>query len=188
MSDKRFNPEKAKSLMRAERKKLLPPNKIIEHLNLASNDTVADLGAGNGYFTLPIAKKTKLVYAVDIEPKMLDMLAVNADEEKIKNIQYVESDLEHIHLDDNAVDKVIISFVIHEVGSVKNTLQEIKRILKPGGEMLLIEWEAVQTESGPPLDHRIPSKDMVKTLKENDFEVELIQLNEANYAVKATTR
>ncbi|MFZ3579786.1 class I SAM-dependent methyltransferase [Virgibacillus sp. DJP39] len=64
-----------------KRKDLLPPDKVLEHLNLNFNDTVADLGAGNGYFTIPIAKSTRdLVYAVDIEPKMLEMLKVNAGE------------------------------------------------------------------------------------------------------------
>ncbi|WP_156288874.1 class I SAM-dependent methyltransferase [Oceanobacillus salinisoli] len=186
MTDKRFNPEKARVLMSEDRKKLLPPDEIIKHLNVTQDDTIADLGAGNGYFTIPLARRTKkTVYAVDIEPKMLEMLRENAREELFENLFYVESDLDHIQLDDNSVNKVMIAFVIHEVPNIDKTLSEIKRILKSGGQMLLIEWEAIQTESGPPVHHRIPSEEMSRILKENGFDAKIIPLNQANYAIKA---
>ncbi|WP_286171038.1 class I SAM-dependent methyltransferase [Lentibacillus populi] len=185
MTDKRFNPEKAHSLMRTERKKLLPPNEIMEYLGVNSGDTVADLGAGNGYFTIPIAKNAEKVYAVDIEPKMLEMLKENAGEEQLDNIQYVESDLDHIKLDDESVNKVIVAFVMHEVPNVDRTLAEINRILKPEGQMLLLDWEAIETESGPPLHHRISSNEMINILERNGFDTEVVPLNPANYAVRA---
>lgn len=188
MTDKRFNPEKAQSLLREERKKALPPDEIMSYLGLQSSDKVADLGAGNGYFTIPIAKNAEKVYAVDIEPKMLEMLRENAGEEKLDNIKYVESDLDHIKLEDESVNRVIIAFVMHEVPNVDRTLAEIKRILKPGGQMLLLDWEAVETESGPPLDHRISSTKAKKILERNSFDTEAIPLNPANYAVRATPK
>lgn len=186
MTDKRFNPERAHVLMRAERKELLPPDKIIEHLHVNREDMVADLGAGNGYFTIPIAKRTdKLVYAVDIEPKMLEMLSTRAGEEQLNHIKYVESDLENIQLEDNAVNKIMTAFVIHEVSNIDKALSEIKRILKPGGQVLFIEWEAIETESGPPLHERIPSDELAKILGKNGFSVEVMSLNPVNYGVKA---
>lgn len=188
MTDKRFNPEQAHKLMSADRRKKLPPEKVIKYLELDLNDRVADLGAGTGYFTIPIAKRTKEVFAVDIETKMLAILKGNAAEEQLENIHYVESDLDHIQLDDNSVDKVMISFVIHEVPDVNQTLHEIRRILKPDGQLFLIEWEAVGTDTGPPLNHRIPSEDMMRSLEKNSFKVELIQLKPENYAFKAVPK
>ncbi|MFC7060273.1 class I SAM-dependent methyltransferase [Halobacillus seohaensis] len=186
MAGEKFNPGKAHILISEERKELLPPDKTIEYLDLDSNDVVADLGAGNGYFTIPIAQNiNSTVYAVDIEPKMLDMLKENATKEGIKNINFVESDLAKIKLDDKSVNKALISIVIHEVSSIDYTLNEIKRILKPGGQMLLIEWKAVETESGPPLHERIPATDMLEILKNANLEVELIDLNQQHYAIKA---
>ncbi len=79
----------------------------------------------------------------------------------------------------------MISFVIHEVPDIDKTLGEITRILKPGGQMLLLDWEAFETKSGPPLNHRISSDDMKKALVNNGFSAELIQLNPENYAFKA---
>lgn len=186
MEDKRFDTEKAHVLMSEERKEKLPPNKIIDYLGVEANDTIADLGAGNGYFALPMAKKAKAVYAVDIAPEMLEMLKVNADQEQLENIQYVESDLDEIQLGDDSVNKVMISLVLHEVPDLDKTLREIKRILQPGGQVLVIEFEAVETESGPPLHHRISADEMVRSLKENGFDAEVISLNPENYAVKAT--
>ncbi|MCP8617685.1 class I SAM-dependent methyltransferase [Salirhabdus salicampi] len=145
---------------------------------------VADLGAGNGYFTIPAAKMTKSnVLAVDIEPYMLELLEKRANKFQIKNIEYIESDLDKIQLDSKSVDKVIVSFVIHEVTSIENTLNEIRRILKPGGKALIIEWEAIETENGPPFHERIPSKELLKIVKQHGFEAKVLTLNEANYGI-----
>src|SRR5690625_1163587 len=133
-------------------------------------------------------KSTKqLVYAVDIESKMLEMLKENAEQKQLENMQYVESDLDRIQLDDDSVNKVMISLVLHEVPKLDKTLSEIKRILKPGGNILIIEWEAVQTEAGPPLHHRIASEEMVNVLEKNGFDAEVIPLNPYD-AIKAAVK
>src|SRR5690625_865360 len=138
MTAKRSNPDKANVLKTPDRMELLPPDKIIGHLDIKSSDTIADLGAGNGYFAIPMAQSTKqFVYAVDIEPKMLEMLKENAEQKQLENITYVESDLDRIQLDGESVNKVMISLVLHEVPNLDKTLSEIKRILKPGGEILI---------------------------------------------------
>lgn len=186
ISEKRFNPEKADMLMGLERKKRLPPNKIVGLLNIEPDDAVADLGAGNGYFAIPMAKQSEnTVYAVDIEPKMLEMLKENARKEQVENIKYVKSDLDHIQLDDQSVSKVMISLVMHEVPDINRTLREIKRILKPGGMVLIIEWKAVETESGPPVYIRISSEEMVRLLEKKGFVTEVISFYSEYYGVKA---
>ncbi|MDC3414730.1 methyltransferase domain-containing protein [Aquibacillus sp. 3ASR75-11] len=186
MAGSRFNPNDADKLISTERKELIPSNKVIEMLDLSKNDTVADLGAGNGYFTIPIAKGMKKpVYAVDIESKMLGMLKEKAVEEQIDNINYVVSDLENIQLDKGLVNKALIAFVIHEVPNLDKALCEIKRILKPEGQLLLLEWEAVETEIGPPFHEKIPSEKMGELLRENGFDIEVTHLNSAIYVITA---
>nr|WP_156289463.1 methyltransferase domain-containing protein [Oceanobacillus salinisoli] len=83
----RFNPEKASKLLDPSRKKIIDPLEVIKMIGLSREDTVADLGAGNGYFSIPIAEYTnQTVYAVDIEPKMFHSLQENAKALGIKNI------------------------------------------------------------------------------------------------------
>lgn len=77
------------------------------------------------------------------------------------------------------------AFVIHEVTDPAKALREIKRILKPDGKFLLIEWETVETEIGPPLEDKISSADMSALLGQNGFSTEIIQLNEKNYGIIA---
>ncbi|SDH86678.1 Methyltransferase domain-containing protein [Alteribacillus persepolensis] len=185
MSEKRFNPDKAELLLSDDRKERLRPDHFVD-MHFQQEDAIADVGAGNGFFTLPLAKKTNnTVYAVDIAQQMLDMLKERAGQEGCSNIQYVISDLENIRLEQNLVNKVLAAFVIHEVESIAQALAEMKRIVKPGGEIVLIEWEAVETEAGPPLHERISSAKMKEILQENNFDAEIIQINEENYAVKA---
>lgn len=186
MTGHRFNPEEADHLLSEERKKQLPYDKIIEKLNLKPTDVVADLGAGNGYFTIPMTHYTKeTVYAVDIEPKMLEILKNRAAKDQIENIHYVISDLESIPIDDESVNKVLVSFVIHEVPNIENALNEIKRILKSDGIVLFVEWEAVESETGPPLYERIPSKELSQILQNNGFQTTAFRLNSANYVIQA---
>ena len=183
----RFNPENVQKLHEPKRQKLLPAAEIIRDFGIGRGDKVADLGAGSGYFTIPIAKETgEDVYAVDIEPKMLDVLKERATADKVENIRYVVSDLEKIPLDNNTVDKMVAAFVLHEVENLSNALDEMKRILKPGGNVLVLEWEAVDSEIGPPISERIPSDGLVETLGRHGFDAKLSHPSEAHYTVVLT--
>lgn len=179
----RFNPDKAEKLLDPQRAQMLPPEKVIHTLDLKEGDVVADLGAGNGFLTIPLARQTKrTVYAVDIEPKMLELLRERAAQQEIDNIEYVQSDLENIRLDDQCVDVAISAFVLHEISDLPKAFSEMRRILKPGGKALLIDWEAQEMDMGPPLDERIPAEDMRRFLHKQGFRIKQVQFHETNYA------
>lgn len=187
MAGHRFNPEKAGKLVSSERYEKLPPDEIMADFHIEEGDIVADLGSGNGFFTIPFAKKTgETVYALDIEPKMLEMLKERAIDEGVTNIEYVESNLDEIKLEDSSVHHAFISFVLHEVPDIKRTLSEIKRILKPEGSVIAVEWEAIEEEAGPPLHHRISSENLKHIFEENGFEViKNKHQNQSNYITAA---
>ncbi|MBU5213971.1 class I SAM-dependent methyltransferase [Heyndrickxia oleronia] len=179
----RFSPEKADKLLDPKRTKLLNQKEIISLLDLSDHDRIADLGSGNGFFTIPFARKTdNHVFAVDVEPKMLDLLKERALKEGIKNIQYVLSDLENIQLDDASVDKAFVAFVIHEITNMEKALSEFKRILKKDGKLMIIEWDAVESQVGPPIHERISSDKMQSFLLDNGFHSKIVSLNAAVYA------
>ncbi|GGK08773.1 methyltransferase type 11 [Lentibacillus kapialis] len=187
MVEQPFNVKHADKLLSEDRQAVLPVDQIIEKMGLRRHDVVADLGAGNGYFTIPFAKYTgETVYAVDIEHKMLDLLKKRADHEQLDNIHAVTTELDNTPIQDQAIDKVLASQVFHNVPSIESGLDEIKRILKPGGVLFLIEFTAAESNDGPPMHIRIPSDKMIKMLQEAGFLTTVLELNANEYAVKAT--
>ncbi|SEH77379.1 Methyltransferase domain-containing protein [Halobacillus karajensis] len=186
MGGHRFNPEKADKLLSEDRQQQLPYKQFMNMLELKERDVVADLGAGNGYFTIPMAEHTKeSVFALDIEPTMIEMLKNRATEAQVNNIEYLVSDLEHIPIASQTIDKVMVSLVIHEVPSIENALIEIRRILKPGGLVLFIEWEAIEADDGPPIHEKIPSEELSEALQTQGFDTTIFQLYSSHYAIKA---
>ncbi|MBU6080755.1 class I SAM-dependent methyltransferase [Allobacillus halotolerans] len=186
MSEHQFHADHAHFLMSEERRKALPPEKVLLDLDLQEKDKVADLGCGNGFFTIPIAKQTtEMVTAVDAQQAMLDQLRVNIEAEDLSNVRYLLSRLEKIEQPDESVNKVLAAFVLHEVDDLDQTLSEIKRILKPGGKALLLDWKAKETESGPPLHIRIPESDLMKKVEEIGFDLKEVSVSENHYGVLA---
>lgn len=153
-------------------------------MSLKSSDVIADFGAGNGFFSVPFAEQVDKVLAIDIEPKMLELLKEHAEAKNLTNIDYVESDLQDIALDHELADKGIIAFVMHEIPNMEVALNEFKRIIKKGGSLIIIDWEAVESESGPPVHERIASSDLGDFLKRQGYEPHLEHLNEAVYLIK----
>ena len=179
----KFNSDKAGKLLDPQRRQLISPDHIMELFELKRSDVVADLGAGNGYFTVPFAANTdQTVFAVDIEPKMLQLLQVHAQNKNVNNIQYIQSNLENIPIHDGTVDKILIAFVIHEVPDRVKVYNELKRIKKQKGTIAIAEWQAVESAVGAPLKERIPSQELKKELEYYGFQVEIKDINEQVYA------
>ncbi|NMD71221.1 class I SAM-dependent methyltransferase [Bacillus sp. DNRA2] len=184
MSGHRFNPKKAELLIDPKREKLLSPAKMADLLRITQDDTIADLGAGNGFFSIPFAKMTKKkLIAVDIEPQMLEKLKGRAADEGVSNIEYVESSLEDMEFQQESVDKVITSLVLHEVKDLDQVLIQIFNMMKPKGRALIIEWEKVESESGPPLHERISSEELANTVKKLQVEASVHKINELQYGI-----
>lgn len=178
-----FNPNKAGKLLDPQRRKLISPDHIMELFELKRSDVVADLGSGNGYFTVPFAANTdQTVFAVDIEPRMLQLLQAYAQNQNVNNIQYIQSNLENIPINDGTVDKILVAFVIHEVPNRLKVYNELKRIKKKKGKIAIAEWQAIESTVGAPLKERIPSQELKKELEYEGFEVEIKEINDQVYA------
>ncbi|MDP4552524.1 class I SAM-dependent methyltransferase [Alkalihalobacillus macyae] len=187
MVSKRFKPSNADRLLDPKRREFISPEQVLTELDVKTTDYIADLGAGNGYFTLPLAEAAQKVYAVDIEKQMLDLLRKRVSETAgTNNIDYVLSSLEEINLPTSVADKAVAAFVVHEVPDLKKAFQEFKRIIKPGQKLLILEWEAIEMDMGPPIDERISSAKMKQIFEENGLKPEVQHFNEAVYAVTAT--
>lgn len=187
LTDRRFNPAHLHKLDDPKRLQELPPLDILAMLEIRSGDVVLDIGAGTGYFTLPAASlSSATVYALDVQPEMLQVLNKRAAEKGLTHIKLVEGEIEQMPLPDQVADRVIASLVLHEVEPLSRGLEEIKRVLKPRGRLLCLEWEKKETEQGPPLSHRIGSDEMKRALQDAGFSiVRLTFPTEAHYIILA---
>lgn len=124
---------------------LTDPVKNLKTLGLRENDIVADLGAGTGFYSVAaghIVNKGK-VYAVEIVKDFLAKIKHNLHDAHIFNVEIIWGDIEKkggTSIGDNIVDAVIASNVLFQVSNKENFILEIKRILKPKGKVLLIDW------------------------------------------------
>lgn len=170
----------------AARKSTLSPEEVLDLLTIAHEASMLDVGAGSGYLSIPAAQRTSgIVFALDVDRRMLDIISKKAEDASITNIQLLESSMERIPLPDNAVDIALASLVLHEVSSLPAALREINRVLKPNGSFLCLEYENEETP-GPPMHMRISSTDMLRALRSAGFSAqEAVLRKDALYIVTA---
>jgi ArsR family transcriptional regulator len=115
-------------------------------LQLAPRARYADLGIGDGLLTLMLAEIGDVVTAVDISGEMLAQLVLRAKQKGITNIETVEGDIENLPLPDSSHDVVVMSQALHHAHDPSRALQEARRILVPGGTLLVIDLLAHNEE------------------------------------------
>ncbi|MGH9525015.1 MAG: class I SAM-dependent methyltransferase [Terriglobales bacterium] len=166
----------AHRLENPERLKWLPPDRVLALLPLRPGSVVADIGAGTGFFAIPLARAVTgegRVFAVDLQPGMLDLLRAKLGGDAVKTITLVSGSAQATTLADASCDIVFIANVWHELPDYAAALREFRRILKPGGTLAIVDWRPdVEQPPGPPLDHRIEPGVVRKTLTESRWRVQ----------------
>ena len=130
-------------LERPERQEEERPDLLLKALNLKPGDKVADIGAGTGYHTRRMAEQVGpegTVFAVDIEPEMLESLKARISAAGLHNVKPVLGTLKNPRLPPNSLDLVLIVDVYHELEFPFEMMQEICGALKPGGRVALVEF------------------------------------------------
>ncbi|PYI82882.1 MAG: methyltransferase type 11 [Verrucomicrobia bacterium] len=144
--------EAADWLERPEREAEEKPDLVIEALKLKSGDVVADIGAGTGYYSWRMAKDVGdkgLVYAVDIQQEMLDLLGKRMAERKITNVKGVLGTITDPKLPAHSVDLVLMVDVYHEFDHPFEMMQAICQALKPGGRVVFVELVRKEMSAQP---------------------------------------
>ena len=134
----------AQWLERPERQQEERTDLLIQMLELNPDDVVADIGAGSGYFTIPIAKKVPKgkVLAVDIQPEMLEILKQRAADTNIENISPVLGTITNPNLPESSVDLVLMVDAYHEFSHPREMMDAMITGLEPGGRVVLVEFRA----------------------------------------------
>ncbi len=144
-------------LEREERGREERPDLLMPELNLKAGMTVADVGAGTGYYSRLMAKAigpSGTVYAVDVQPQMVAMLKEVAAKPEFANIKPVLSNVNDVKLPPQSIDLAIMVDVYHELEFPHEVMTSIIAALKPEGRVVFVEYRAE--------DQRVPIKEVHK--------------------------
>lgn len=120
------------------------PSKLIAALALKPDDVVADIGAGTGYISLrmaPLLSRGK-VFAVDVQPEMLEIIKYLQTEKNIDNVETVLATPKNPRLSPHSIDLALMVDVYHELEYPQEMMEKIITALKPGGKVVLVEYRA----------------------------------------------
>ncbi len=174
-----------------QREQLIPPEVLINQMPIEKDQILLDVGAGTGFFTIPMAEiTTNKVYALDPDGRMLGVIEEKAKDKGLTNIELIQGYLEDLKLVFESVDFVMASLILHEVPSLTTALSNIKDVLKVGGHLLCLEYEKDDLiVEGPPMSIRIGSEALEKMLQSIGFEiVKMTRINDAIYTVLAVKK
>jgi len=134
-----------------DRDQKLQVNRVMDILGLKPGSTVADIGAGSGWFTVRAAKRvgpSGLVYAVDINPAAISYINDRAKREHLENIRAIRGHEDDPLLPGNSIDSVLLLKTYHEVAQPVRLLQKLRQALKPGALVGVIDRDGKGDDHG----------------------------------------
>ena len=181
----KFNIKNLEKLDNLKRRQSLPPEETLKKFHFDNKNTLLDVGCGTGYFTIPSANilKQGKVIGLDIMSEMIDIAKGKAN--NIPNIKFLKSEEYLFPIEDDSIDYVFISNVIHEIEDKPRYFKEIIRVLKTDGLLCIIDWEKKETEMGPSISERVSKEEMIRTCLNAKFTlIEDININIDQYGLK----
>ena len=148
------------------------PDEVLRALALRPGEVIADIGAGSGYFAVRFARAvgdSGRVYAVDISPDMVRHLNRRIRDAGLRNVQTILSEPDDPLLPDASVDRFVIVDTWHHVEAQAKYLTLMKRMLRPGGQVIQIDFQKRELPIGPPLSMKIAREDLVSQMEGAGF-------------------
>lgn len=166
---------------------LLDATEILARLGIKTGSAVADLGCGGaGHFIIPAARlvgSQTPAYAVDILKSVLRSVISKARLEGVNNIKAVWSNLENVgstRIKQKSLDFACLINILFQSKQHKNVLAEAVRLLKPGGKLLVVDWNQVPASFGPPPDDRVKGEAVKKIAQELNLKL-IDEFDAGNY-------
>ena len=152
----------------------LDPDITIKPLHIRDDSMVADFGAGSGAFTLSASKiiHTGKIFAVDIQRGLLPLIVSNVGAIHKKNIEIIWGNIESVggsKLKDNSIDIVFFANMLFQIKDKHIAIAEIKRVLKTGGQLLVVDWKDSYVGFGPKKDDVVNQESAKNLFEENGF-------------------
>jgi ubiquinone/menaquinone biosynthesis C-methylase UbiE len=133
------------------------PDEVVKALELKPGETIADIGAGTGYFARRFAPHVAKVYAVDIDEKLLHMSADGAP----ANLETVLATTDDPRLPDASVDTIFFCNVLHHIENRPVYYAKLASALKPGGRIVIVDFYKKPLPVGPPETMKLTSEEVV---------------------------
>jgi len=156
--------------------------KLFEVIDLKPGERFLDIGCGKGEYSLTAAKyigEHGHLYAIDVWADGIKILEEQAQMAGIKNLDTYAGDISNgIPVKDRAIDKCLVSMVLHGLRNkqvLEATLEEIKRVLKIGGDLVIIEWEKTERPPGPPISIRLAQAEIEAILSPYGFKTRIVE-------------
>lgn len=170
MAGFKFDTGKLEHLNNPERAKEIPPEYIWKKLEVEKPETVVDLGAGTGFFSIQFARMpgVEKVYALDIADAMVEYMKENVSPlyPEITSLSMGES---NIPLQDNIAGFLVMINLHHELHEPLKILKEASRVLKQGGKLAIVDWKKKETGHGPPVEKRCNTETIHQQLQETSY-------------------
>lgn len=164
-----FPPENLPELEGPDRDMWQNPEQVMDALNIAEGDMVADLGAGSGWFTMRLAIRVGpngRVYAEDFQPQMIEVIKRRLPRENIKNVETSLGTAEDPKLPIGILDAVLIVDAYHEMERPVALLRNAARALKPDGRIGIVEFTKDGGGPGPAMEERVDPERVIREASE----------------------
>ncbi|HTM25208.1 MAG TPA: class I SAM-dependent methyltransferase [Vicinamibacterales bacterium] len=159
-----FPPEDLAQLEGPDRDAWQRPDQIMDALLIGEGSTVADLGAGGGWFTVRLDQRVRpngLVYAEDIQPEMIEVIRRRVQREDLKTVRTVLGTPEDPKLPPHAIDAVLIVDVYQEIEQPAKLLRNVAASLKPTGVIGIVEFKKDGGGPGPSMSVRVDPEKVI---------------------------
>jgi ubiquinone/menaquinone biosynthesis C-methylase UbiE len=148
------------------------PHEVLMALGLKEGEVVADIGSGAGYFALRFARhvgENGRVYAVDVNPEMVVHLNRRIRDLGLRNLITLLAPPDDPLLPDRSVDRFFICDTWHHIENQDQYLALLKRMLKPGGQVVMIDYHKRELPVGPPVSMKIAREDLIRQMQAAGF-------------------
>jgi len=170
VNEKKFDPRKLEKLNNPERLKDIPPDYVWDKLNKKEVDVFIEIGAGTAFFSvafLQFANPAK-IYACDVSEVMINWILENIVP-KFPHIIPIKTEEYSIPLADATADLLYMINLHHELDNPALTLEEAYRLLKPGGNIFIVDWKKQDMNEGPPTKIRCLPEQLREQLLDAGF-------------------
>jgi ubiquinone/menaquinone biosynthesis C-methylase UbiE len=175
----------------AARRKWQNPEATLQEIGLKTGQVFIDMGCGDGFFTIPAARtigNNGRVYGLDVDSEAIKCLREKAQKEDLANPVLKVGEAEAFVFCEGCADFVFFGNVLHDFKNPFKVLVNVKKMLKPAGCLVDVDWKKEQTDFGPPATVRFSEQEAVGLIRRAGFRIDAVTKSGAyHYIVTAHT-